>query len=232
MIKLRFPVNFIGITQKFKPGIHKGVDLGWNNKYGGKNAPIYAAADGVVCATKDNDKTKKSWGNYVKINHGNNVYTLYAHLKDGLKVKNKQKVKQGELIAYMGNTGHVIDNGYHLHYEVYKGGSATKYRVDPLLYTYVYPDQIVAESTKKEYPNLLYYTPEPTKYIEITAKSGLWCRKGIGFKYPKYKVIPYKTKCELLEKNCGKSNGYNWWKIIYENEKVYIPYKASWVKEL
>ncbi len=228
MIKLRFPVNFIGITQKFKPGIHKGVDLGWNNKYGGKNAPIYAAADGVVCATKDNDKTKKSWGNYVKINHGNNVYTLYAHLKDGLKVKNKQKVKQGELIGYMGTTGHSFGN--HLHYEVYKGGSATKYRVDPLLYTYVYPGQVVAESTKKEFPNLLYYTEEPKEYVEITAKSGVWCRKGIGFKYPKYKVIPYKTKCELVKKNAGKSNGYTWDEVVFENENVFIPNK--WNKYL
>lgn len=234
---LRFPVNFIGITQKFKPATkifkgHKGIDLGWNNKYGGKNAPIYAAADGVVCATKDYDKSHKSWGNYVKINHGNNTYTLYAHLKDGLKVKNNQEVKQGDLIGYMGNTGHVIDNGYHLHFEVYKGGSATKYRVNPLLYTYVYPDQVVAESTKKEFPNLLYYNEYFKKYIKITAKSGLWCRKGVGFKYPKYKAIPYGTKCELLEKNCGYANGYNWWKIIYDGDEVYIPYMADWVKEL
>lgn len=237
MIKLMYPDNFIGITQKYKPKTkdfkgHLGIDLGWNNKYGGKNAPIYAAADGTVCAIKDNDTSNKSWGNYVKIDHGNKIYTNYAHLERGLVVKKNQKVKQGDLIGYMGNTGN--SKGNHLHFEVYKGGSGTSYRVDPMLYTYVYPEQIVAESTKKEYPNLLYYTPEPepTKYIEITAKSGLWCRKGVGFVYPKYKVIPYKTKCELLEKNVGKSNGYEWWRIIYENEVVYIPYKKSWVKEL
>ena len=137
----KYPLNFVGITQKFKDGLHFGLDLGWSNSYGGANAPIYAAADGEVYSTNDNDKSGKSWGNFVKIKHSDIDYTLYAHLKDGLKVKKGDKVKQGDLIGYMGNTGHSFGN--HLHYEVYKGGANTKYRVDPILYTYVFEDQIV-----------------------------------------------------------------------------------------
>ena len=149
MTKLRYPVNYIAITTYFKKGVHNGIDLGWNSKHGGKNQPIYAAGDGKVYSIKDNDKTGKSWGNYVKIKHSKDVYTLYAHLKNGIKVKKGQKVKQGDLLGHMGNTGKAAGN--HLHYEYYKGGASTEYRVDPEKYTYVYKDQTVSkrkEATK------------------------------------------------------------------------------------
>lgn len=61
------------------------------------------------------------------------------------------------------------------------------------------------------------------KYIKL--KTGVWCRKGIGFKYDKYKVIPKGTKCELLEKNAGTSNGYKWDKVKWNNTIVYLPNK-------
>ena len=144
MTKLRYPVNYIAITTYFKKGIHNGLDLGWNSKHGGKNQPIYAAGDGKVYSIKDKDKTGKSWGNYVKIKHSKGIYTLYAHLKEGLKVKKGQKVKQGDLLGFMSNSG--VAKGNHLHYEYYKGGASTRYRVDPERYTYVYPDQTVSKN--------------------------------------------------------------------------------------
>ena len=67
--------------------------------------------------------------------------------------------------------------------------------------------------------------PSSKKYIQVNAKSGVWCRKGIGFKYAKYKIIPNLTICELLKKNAGTSNGYKWDKVIYNNEVVYLPNK-------
>ena len=143
MTKLRYPVNYIAITTYFKKGVHNGLDLGWNSKHGGKNQPIYAAGDGKVVSIKDNDKTGKSWGNYVKIKHESGIYTLYAHLKNGIKVKKGQKVKMGDLLGHMGNTGKAAGN--HLHYEYYKGGASTSYRVDPEKYTYVYSDQVVSK---------------------------------------------------------------------------------------
>lgn len=67
------------------------------------------------------------------------------------------------------------------------------------------------------------------KYIKLT--TGVWCRKnGYGFKYPKYKVIPKNTKCELLTKNAGTANGYKWDKIKYNGIIVYLPNK--WNKYL
>ena len=148
MQKFRYPVNYIAIVVYFKKGEHNGIDLGWNSKYGGKNQPIYAPADGKVVAIKDKDKSGKSWGNYVKIYHGKlngkKVYTLSGHMQNGIKVKKGQKVKQGDLLGKMGCTGEA--HGNHDHYEVYLGGSGTKYRVDPEKYTYVYKNQKVSSN--------------------------------------------------------------------------------------
>lgn len=61
------------------------------------------------------------------------------------------------------------------------------------------------------------------KYIEINTTWGVWCRKGIGFKFAKYKVIPYKTKCQLIKKDAGAANGYKWDEVIYNGVTVYLP---------
>lgn len=79
-----------------------------------------------------------------------------------------------------------------------------------------------------DYFGIKKQTTESIKYIELTA--AVWCRKGIGFKYGKYRCIPKNTKCELLTKNAGCSNGYNWDKIRYNNHAVYLPNK--WNKYL
>ena len=173
-MKFRYPVNYVAITQKFKKEGHFGMDLGWNSQHGGKNQPIYAAQDGEVVAVKDHDYTTKSWGNYVKIYHGENVYTLYGHMKEGVLVKKGQKVKTGEILGYMGNTGHSF--GEHVHYEIYKGGASTSYRIDPQPLTYVYEGQVVSDGSKD---NVLYYKEETSKeesketnVIDYTVKKG------------------------------------------------------------
>ena len=61
-----------------------------------------------------------SYGNCVKIDHGNGYYTLYAHMQKGLLVKNGEYVKKGQVLGYMGNSGNA--NGAHLHFEVWKDG--------------------------------------------------------------------------------------------------------------
>lgn len=151
----KFPLKYIALTQLFTSK-HRGIDMAWNSKQGGKNVPVYAADDGVVYSTKDNDKSGKSWGNFVKIKHNDGTYTLYAHLRDGIKVKTGQNVKQGDQIGNMGNTGD--SKGNHLHYEVYVGGASTSNRKNPLDYTYVYEEQIVhPDDTKK-----VKYKPKDT----------------------------------------------------------------------
>lgn len=155
----KFPLKYIALTQLFTSN-HKGIDMAWNRHQGGKNVPVYAADDGVVYAIKDNDKSKKSWGNFVKIKHNDGTYTLYAHLRDGIKVKTGQKVKQGDQIGNMGNTGKSEAN--HLHYEVYVGGASTSNRKNPLDYTYVYDGQIVhPDDTKK-----VKYKPTDTPKVD------------------------------------------------------------------
>ena len=155
----KFPLRYIALTQLFTSK-HRGIDMAWNSKQGGKNVPVYAADDGVVYSTKDNDKSGKSWGNFVKIKHNDGTYTLYAHLKNGIKVKNGQNVKQGDQIGNMGNTGD--SKGNHLHYEVYIDGASTSNRKNPLDYTYVFDGQIVhPDDTKK-----VKYKPKDTPKVD------------------------------------------------------------------
>lgn len=110
---------------------HKGIDFctrgATGNTYGKE---IRAAADGTVYSAEYH----YSWGNNVYINHGNGVYTRYAHCSQ-LLVSKGQQVKQGDVIAYVGNTGNVSPRptasnphaGAHLHFEVWVNGE----RVNP-----------------------------------------------------------------------------------------------------
>lgn len=156
---LRYPVNYIAITQYYKKNVHNGIDLGWNSAYGGNEQPIYSAADGDVIAVKrdynQTDATGSSYGNYIKIKHTDGFYTLYAHLKyDSVQVNVGDHVTQGQYIANMGRTGRA--NGNHLHYEVFINDE----KVNPEIYTYVFEGQITSTNpTATE--GLLYYKPEP-----------------------------------------------------------------------
>lgn len=110
---------------------HKGIDFctrgATGNTYG---KAIRAAADGVVYSAEYH----YSWGNNVYINHGDGVYTRYAHCSS-IVVSAGQTVKQGQIIAYVGNTGNVSPRptpsnphaGAHLHFEVWVNGT----RVNP-----------------------------------------------------------------------------------------------------
>lgn len=70
--------------------------------------------------------------------------------------------------------------------------------------------------------------PKTIKYTIINTKSGVWSRlDGYGLDKPKYKVIPYKTKCVLLQKDVGTKDGYNWDKIIYEGKECFLPNRWS-----
>ena len=90
--------------------LHKGLDIA--NRKGTK---IIATADGLVKYTGK----KGLLGNVLVIDHGHGFVTRYGHLKDALK-KRGDKVKRGDVIALMGNTGR--STGPHLHYEVLLNG--------------------------------------------------------------------------------------------------------------
>jgi hypothetical protein len=92
---------------------------------------IVAHSDGTIIALQDglgNMKGTNSYGNYVKIDHGNGYCTLYAHMQKGLPVKSGQFVKAGQRLGYMSDSGNAY--GGHLHWEVWKNGS----RINPTEY--------------------------------------------------------------------------------------------------
>ena len=157
---LRYPVNYIAITEYYKKNVHNGLDLGWNSAHGGNEQPIYSAGEGEVIAVKrdynQTDATGSSYGNYIKIRHAEGFSTLYAHLKyNSVTVNVGDHVVQGQFIANMGRTGRA--NGNHLHYEVFINDE----KVNPELYTYVFEGQITSTNpTATE--ELLYYTPTPS----------------------------------------------------------------------
>lgn len=98
--------------------LHKGLDFGAPT-----GTPIMAAGDGIV----ERASRWGSFGNYVRIRHNGTYKTAYAHLsKYGRGIKAGKRVKQGQIIGYVGATGRV--NGRHLHYEVLVNGK----QVNPL----------------------------------------------------------------------------------------------------
>ena len=101
--------------------LHAGMDF--SAKTG---TEIYATGDGVISKVR---RSKKGYGNHVKINHGFGYETLYAHMSKYI-VKRGQKVKRGEVIGYVGNTGTSV--APHLHYEVHKD----KRRINPVNFYY------------------------------------------------------------------------------------------------
>ena len=104
------PGNGIGSSN------HKGVDI-CNVSYSSK---IYATKSGKVLIASmpysDPDGGKSGYGNYVVIDHGGGMSTLYAHMSI-VKVSVGQYVTQGDVIGVTGNTG--ASTGPHLHYEVH-----------------------------------------------------------------------------------------------------------------
>ena len=101
--------------------MHYGMDF--SAKTG---TEIYSTGDGIVSKVK---RSKRGYGNYVKINHGFGYETLYAHMSKYI-VKKGQKVKRGEVIGFVGNSG--ISTAPHLHYEVRKDNK----KINPVNFYY------------------------------------------------------------------------------------------------
>lgn len=121
------------ITQGYKKGVHDGVDLVNTNSKGDHILGWEVAhSDGVVVATRNNCQgfEQGSYGNYVKLRHSNGYYTLYAHMAyNTVKVKVGDKVRKGQVLGYMGNTGYSF--GGHLHWEV---RTPSDVKIDPTPY--------------------------------------------------------------------------------------------------
>ncbi len=112
------------------PDFHPGIDLS-----APVGTPIYAPADGVVSfAGRYNARRNISWwryGNLVSLRNGERFVTIYGHLEE-VHVKAGQRVKQGDLIGTVGNTG--WSTNPHLHYEVRRLDGSNFRPVDPRVY--------------------------------------------------------------------------------------------------
>jgi len=106
---------------------HDGIDI-----TAPLGTPIVAPAGGWVVDTD----TDEGYGRYVKIDHGNGIVTLYAHCSK-VNVRKGQRVRRGEEIALVGNTG--LSTSPHLHYEVEVKGQT----VDPR--KYIFPESIIVD---------------------------------------------------------------------------------------
>ena len=98
--------------------MHEGIDIG-----AATGTPIYAAAGGTVIYAG----WESGYGNLTVIDHGNGLATAYGH-QSKIAVSNGQTVSRGQLIGYVGSTGH--STGPHLHFEVRANGTP----VNPLSY--------------------------------------------------------------------------------------------------
>ena len=118
---MKTPINGARLSSSF--GIRKHPILGFNKMHKGTDfaapmgTPIMASGDGKI--------TRSRWcgggGNCVKIKHNSAYSTLYAHMsKFGRGIKEGVRVKQGQIIGYVGSTG--MSTGPHLHYEVIENG--------------------------------------------------------------------------------------------------------------
>ncbi len=97
--------------------MHRGVDFAAS-----RGTPIYAAGDGIVIRRGRNG----SYGHYIRIRHNSTYQTAYAHLSRYARgIKKGKRVRQGQVIGYVGSTGR--STGPHLHYEILVNGR----QVDP-----------------------------------------------------------------------------------------------------
>ncbi len=115
---------------------HQGVDISGT----GEGSNIYAANDGVVVKMVNScpdhgsypNSCGSGYGNQVIIDHGNGIYTTYAHLTHKVKVSVGQTVSRGQVIGYMGNSGQ--SKGVHLHFGYSIGSPGGNYQNPMRLY--------------------------------------------------------------------------------------------------
>ncbi|HOI87064.1 MAG TPA: M23 family metallopeptidase [Lentimicrobium sp.] len=123
---------------------HEGIDF---------TAPvgtdIYATGDGTVTSV---EFSRSGYGNCIIINHGFGYQTVYAHLSK-MNVKKGEKVKRGQVIGFVGNTGK--STSPHLHYEVRKSGRP----VDPINYFF-------NDITPEEYAQMIELSQRPSQSLD------------------------------------------------------------------
>ena len=118
---MKTPINGARLSSPF--GVRKHPILGFNKLHTGTD---FAAPEGTpIMASGSGTITRAKWcgggGNCIKIKHNSTYTTIYAHMKSFAKgIKVGKKIRQGQIIGYVGSTG--MSTGPHLHYEVIVNG--------------------------------------------------------------------------------------------------------------
>lgn len=187
------------ITQEYKKGIHDGVDLVNTNSRGEHLLGWEVAhSDGVVVSTRNNCQgfEQGSYGNYVKLRHDDGYYTLYAHIAyNTVKVKVGERVRKGQVLGYMGNTGYSF--GGHLHFEV---RNRSDVRIDPTPYL------------DKDLPS----QDEFQKGYDYVTLSDMYVRWGAGMNYG-IKLVKNLTPDGKKNATSNNPNAY----AIYKKGTIY-----------
>jgi hypothetical protein len=221
-------------------------------KYKSNNVPDFTSASGV----KWTKATKGNWSSMVP----GEIVWMTSHGHAGLYIGNGEVIevtpawtggKPGCQVSKIGKNGERVKNGKQVYSWEYHGKvPVVDYGTQPTPPT---PTKTIEELAKeviagkwgngeerkrrlteagydyRAVQNKVNEMLSGKKYIQLTAN--VWCRlRGYGFNYAKYQVIPKGTKCELLAKNVGKANGYNWDKVYWSGNIVYLP--NAWNKYL
>jgi len=123
---------------------HAGMDFAAD-----RGTPIYATGEGVIIQA---DAASSGYGKHVRINHGYGYVTLYGHMSK-MNVKVGDKVKRGDVIGYVGNSG--LSVGPHCHYEVRKNGNP----VNPVNFYY-------NDLTAEEYAKMIELSNAPMQSLD------------------------------------------------------------------
>jgi murein DD-endopeptidase MepM/ murein hydrolase activator NlpD len=123
---------------------HEGLDFS-----APQGTEIYATGDGVIAKAEFD---RRGFGNYVVIDHGYGYQTVYAHMQK-YTVKVGQRIKRGELLGYIGNTG--MSTAPHLHYEVIKNGK----KVNPINFFF-------NDLTPEEYEKVVELANQPNQSFD------------------------------------------------------------------
>ena len=222
---MRYPTNYISITQGYHQG--KSLDFGWcSHRY----QDIMSVDDGLVIKAE----TQITGGNCIYIQHSNGIVSLYGHL-DKMVIKTGDKVKLGQKIGTMGQTG-TLAKAMHLHFGLYSKAKAEKgfnknglygnADIDPFTYLYVYPNQDASKIALAYKDKIQYYR-----------KGEEWSTGKYQLKYAKYvrkspKVAGNRYKVKELMAKGEDWNAEELKMLVSKNKNDYAKINANQILQI
>lgn len=146
---------------QWRGGNHYGIDIG-DDQIGG--AEIFAPLPGTVIAASGDRSWNGGIGNYIIIDHGSGLSTVYAHCGE-VNVTSGQSVSQGDVIGTVGASGWAT--GYHLHFEIREGGEVLSDDMNVFIGRFELTDYTAgSDITRQKYTESIY---DPATAPQVTA---------------------------------------------------------------